>query len=247
MGVTFAFLPWMPMRMQMKMLGPALGITFVALLVGTFFFSVNALLGRRILFNFFSGRYHRPREEQRIFIFLDLTSSTTIAERIGHIRFHEFLNDFIFDITDIIIDSYGEIYKYVGDEVIAVWFLKGRNANSACLACYFDILDRLETRRDYYEKAYGFVPAFKAGIHCGPVVAGEMGDDKKEIAFLGDVVNTTARIQEEAKRLGKGLLISRSLLGAMELPAGITSQSVGTVKLRGKESGLELFSVDSTR
>jgi len=49
----------------------------------------------------------------------------------------------------------------------------------------------------YYLSKYGRVPVFKAGIHGGKVMALEVGSVKKELAYLGDIVNTTARIQGE--------------------------------------------------
>ena len=45
------------------------------------------------------------------------------------------------------------------------------------------------------------MPEFKAGMYCGKVVSGEMGSTKMEIAFLEDVINTTARIEEECNGL----------------------------------------------
>jgi len=79
---------------------------------------INRLIGGRIFLSFFTGRYHKPIEEDRIFMFLDLKSSTAIAEKIGHINFHKFINDFLFTISEAIISNRGEIYKYVGDEII---------------------------------------------------------------------------------------------------------------------------------
>ena len=57
-------------------------------------FMMRRMLGPNVLSNFFSGRYYKPVEEERIFMFLDIVSSTTIAEQIGHANFHMLLNDF---------------------------------------------------------------------------------------------------------------------------------------------------------
>ncbi|MGR3301112.1 MAG: hypothetical protein ACUZ8I_01275 [Candidatus Scalindua sp.] len=51
-------------------------------------------------------------------MFLDLKSSTTIAEEIGHRRYFEFISDFIADVTTPILNNHGEIYQYVGDEIV---------------------------------------------------------------------------------------------------------------------------------
>ena len=48
-------------------------------------FGVNELLGQGVLFNFVAGRYHRPRVEERVLLFIDMESSTVIAERLGEL------------------------------------------------------------------------------------------------------------------------------------------------------------------
>jgi len=182
-------------------------------------------------------------KKERIFMFLDLVSSTTIAEKIGHINFHKLLNDFFFDITEPIIESDGEIYKYVGDEVIGVWAVKDKKTNFNCINSYFEIEEIINNYKAKYLKKYNLVPEFRVGMHCGPVVAGEMGDYKQEIAFLGDVVNTSARIQAETKVRQCNILISEDLLNKIEVPKHIEVHSIGMVRLKGKENELELFSI----
>jgi adenylate cyclase len=54
-------------------------------------------------------------------MFVDLLSSTTIAEALGNEKYHNLLHDFYADITNPIIYNKGEIYQYVGDEVIVSW------------------------------------------------------------------------------------------------------------------------------
>ena len=240
-GLSELFGSVLPLRLQMKMVLPAVGITLILCFIGTFIIGINRLLGKRVLLNFFSGRYHKPVEEERIFMFLDLTSSTAIAEQIGHVRFHRFLSDFFFDITDPILEHDGEIYKYVGDEVILVWRVRDKSRNAKCIRCYYAIMDRIGAEEKKYRKDYGRIPEFKAGLHCGTVVAGVIGDCKREIGFLGDVINTAARIQAESKSKGRDILISRGLLDILDLPEGIRAESIGRVRLRGKEEEMELF------
>lgn len=208
------------------------------------FFQVNALIGGRILFSFFTGKYHNPIEEERIFMFLDLRSSTTIAERIGHINFHKFINDFLFTISEAIISSKGEIYKYVGDEIIITWKMKEGLKGENCIRLFFDALDRIRQERGTFEGKYGTVPEFKAGMHCGKVVAGEMGDTKKEIAFLGDVINTAARIESESNPRHRRFLISADLFQKIKLGKEYRYEEIGTINLRGKEKRIELYAIE---
>ena len=90
-----------------------------------------------MLFNLFTGKYHKPREERRIFMCLDLKSSTSIAEKLGDIQYHCLLNQFFFDITKCILYTDGEIYRYVGDEVVVSWSMKSGLQNANCIRTYF--------------------------------------------------------------------------------------------------------------
>jgi adenylate cyclase len=214
----------------------------------SFFFSllfrINLLIGGRIFFSFFTGKYHQPIEEERIFMFLDLKSSTTIAERIGHIQFHRFINEFLFTISEAIVRNKGEIYKYVGDEVIITWKMKEGLKDLRCLRLFFDAEDSVKRKKSLFEKEYGVVPEFKAGMHCGKVVSGEMGSTKMEIAFLGDVINTAARIEAECNPLLKPLLISNDLLQKLSLGKEYRSEKIGDINLRGRMEKIELVAIE---
>jgi adenylate cyclase len=86
----------------------------------------------------------------------------------------------------------------------------------------------------------------RAGLHCGPVVTGEMGSVKREIVFLGDTVNTAARIQELCRQTGDRVLASADLIDRLELPRGIAKRSLGDLRLRGKEADLALYALTKT-
>src|SRR5690606_30234238 len=89
-----------------------------------FMLQVYDNFGSGVLWKFITGKYYLPRQEERIFMFLDLKSSTTIAEKIGSKRFFELLKEIFQDITEPIMDSLGEIYQYVGDEVVITWTMR---------------------------------------------------------------------------------------------------------------------------
>lgn len=86
-----------------------------------FFLQINRLLGEGTLLKFIRGQYHKPREEERIFMFLDMKSSTTIAEQLGHVRFYTLLNEIFHEISQPVLQTKAEIYQYVGDEVVLTW------------------------------------------------------------------------------------------------------------------------------
>ena len=198
------------------------------------------------LVSLFLGRYHRPHEVQRIFMFLDLSCSTTISEKLGHIRFFALLRDFFSDMTDPILDSEGEIYQYVGDEVVISWPLKAsilRNVHY--LNCFYGIENSLDQRKEHYLQEYGWLPAFKAAIHKGFVVVGEVGVIKREIVYSGDVLNTTARMMEQCNVHQQKLIISDKIAAMIpeEKRADYQCTSLGEFPLRGKTQMIGLFGI----
>jgi adenylate cyclase len=218
--------------------------SFLALLGFQFVVLVIRLLGPTVVVNYLIGRYSQPIEEERIFMFMDLRSSTTIAERLGHMKWHQFLNDFFYDVARPIRRSRGEVYQYVGDEVVISWPKEVGIRKLNCINCFFSIYDLMNKRRAYYLENYGFEPIFKAGYHVGKVVVGEIGDYKREIVFHGDVVNTASRIQMECNVRNRRLLISSTLLEQLDLKRKYIREYIDTMVLRGKQEEIELYSLD---
>ena len=207
---------------------------------------VNDLLGPGVLFAFVAGRYYHPRREERILLFIDMRASTAIAERLGEERFLDFLNRFITDLSLAIAEAGGEIHKYVGDEIIATWTLAAGLNKAACVRACFAALDRLAERGPAYERDFGCRADFRAGLHCGSVVIGELGYLKKEIALIGDFMNTAARIQEACRDTGCRVLASAALIERIGvLPVGVTGRSLGPLPMRGKEQPIALYALET--
>ncbi|HRH71145.1 MAG TPA: adenylate/guanylate cyclase domain-containing protein [Flavobacteriales bacterium] len=193
--------------------------------------------------NYLTGFYHKPRQEMRIFMFLDMRSSTTIAEQIGHVKYFQLLNELYADITDPIVYSRGEIYQYVGDEISVSWSLRRGVGRQRCIRCFLDIRAKLQRRSTYYKERYGMAPTFKAGFHYGPVTAGEVGLVKKERIFSGDVVNTAAHIQNRCNEHGVDNLISQDLLDVLRLPSSYAVREIGSADLKGKRTSIRLWTL----
>lgn len=211
-------------------------------MVSLIYSAISENLGHQVLLNFFSGKYHQPKIEKRIFMFLDMKSSTTIAESLGHIKYFRLLDTYYNIMSDPIINSFGEVYQYIGDEIVISWKPDSGISEANCIKCFYDIRDRLNEQREVLLQEYGFEIGFKAGIHFGEVTIGEIGALKKEIVFIGDVLNTTARIQSLCKKLNTDLLIS----GAIKelLPhSNYQYSSKGKIELEGRNKKEELFSV----
>ena len=189
-------------------------------------------------------RYRKPRQELRIFMFLDMRSSTSVAESIGDTRYFKLLNDLYSDITDPVLYSEGEIYQYVGDEISVSWRLNRGLRNDRCIRCFFAIREKLLARAEYYRDTYGSEPVFKAGFHYGRVTSGEVGMVKRQTIFSGDVVNTAAHIQARCNELGVDNLVSKELLDVLSLRTQIYAiKPMGSTPLKGKRVAVELYTL----
>ena len=211
----------------------AVATAFVFYLIVIFLKQLNSLLGPGVLLRFVTGRYHQPRRERRIFMFVDLEGSTELARQLSLEHYYGLVNDFFQDVATPVVDAEGEIYEYVGDEVVVSWPYETGVQNANCVRAFFEIEKAIWRQSDEYLERYGTVPEFKAALHEGEVIAAEMGRVKKVIAFNGEVLNVTSRIQGECNRLGQRLLASRELVDNLTMPLDVTPTSMGMIDLRG--------------
>ena len=210
-----------------------------------FLLQVNDKFGPGILLKFLAGNYHHPKKEERIFMFMDMRSSTSIAEKIGNEKYFDLLNDLFADVTDTIINNEGEIYQYVGDEIVISWPINKGIQNANCLHCFTQIQEKLIELAPDYEKKYTVAPEFKAGLHHGLVMAGEIGMIKKDIIYSGDVLNTAARIQEQCNQYRVDLLISKETFDILSDTEVYKLIPMGSIELRGKEFKIDLNTVQT--
>jgi adenylate cyclase len=208
-----------------------------------FVFLMSNKFGPGVLWKIITGKYRTPKSEERIFMFLDLNSSTTIAESLGELNYHRLLKDFFAHITNPIIDYNGEIYQYVGDEIVVAWSREKGVLNNACIQCFFEMKKEIQKKKGYYQSSYGLVPSFKAGIHSGTVIAGEIGIYKRDITFSGDVLNTASRMRSLCKEFDVELIASSELLRNLPSPDQFNIRQLGSIELRGKKKKIELSSL----
>lgn len=216
----------------------SLAITFII----TFSSTISNLLGQKVFLRLLAGTYRKPIQEERFVMFLDMVGSTTIAESLGDSAFLSLLNDFFNDITEPVLQTGAEIYKYVGDEAILTWTKSKGLKNEGVLNLCDLLKEQLEERTAHYMKTYGMVPRFRAGLHFGQVIIGEMGNLKREIALLGDTMNTAARIQGACGEYQKDFLVSETVIKQLDSGRHKDSwHSLGDIPLKGKNQRLAVY------
>lgn len=221
------------------------GVTYLFILLFDNFMlilrQVTLMLGEGNLTKILTGRFYEPFEEERIFMFIDLQSSTTHAEKLGHVKYSQLLQDCFNDLS-VIDDFKAQVYQYVGDEAVVSWKYNEGLKDANCLGAFYAFLDRLESRKEYYQDKYDLIPTFKAGVNCGKVTTTEVGRYKREIAYHGDVLNTAASIQAKCNELNEELLVSKAIhLSLKEEPYRFNHK--GEIPLRGKRNPLTIYSV----
>jgi adenylate cyclase len=207
---------------------------------------VSRSFGADLLPSLLLGRYRRPVIEHRIFMFMDLRSSTAYAERLGHVKYSSMVRDLFQEVNRVLPRFEAEIYQYVGDEVVFTWNVTEELRPARVLELFFAISDAIRARSDKYRERYGLVPEFKAGAHYGEVTALEIGGVKRDIAFHGDTVNTAARIQSMCNEYGRTLLVSEDLLALFRGETGslLVTNPLGSVLLRGKTKQVIIHAVE---
>lgn len=225
-------------------------LIFALFLLGhliTFVRSVHKKFGSRVFINTLLGKYQDAVEEDLVFMFIDLKSSTTICEELGNIKYSNFIRDYYKLLSNCCEENHGEIYQIAGDGAFLTWKTAACRHKARPLNCFFDFKVCLDRTRKRFLRRYGIAPDFKAAAHCGKVIATEVGNFGSEMAYHGDVLNTTARIQTLCSKLGQDFLISEDLFAKLPLPLphGFICTKAGLFELRGKKNGTLIFSLQT--
>ena len=228
-------------RMTPRVLAYALAVS--ALLV--FVIRMRDLIGGEVFINFLIGRYHRPVEEERIFLFLDVVGSTAFAETHGDLRAQEYLSAIFATLAEPVRRYQGSTDDYIGDMAMITWPMARGLTEARCVSCLFAVRDRIEAEAEAWEARFGSVPRLRAALHGGSVVTAEVGVDRHKIAYFGDAVNVTSRIEALCRPLGVEILISEDLLARLPgLPEGVTARSLGAHSLRGRDQRIAVATLE---
>ncbi len=199
---------------------------------------------RHQLFKWLTGEYHRPVVEERIFLFIDMNDSTSIAEKLGNEAYFSFLSDYFYLTAEVIEQHQGEIYQHVGDEIIVTWPLKKGIRNENAYKLFFALERTLKVRRENFIRNYGIFPEIKGSLHAGAVTKGEIRGKRREFIFTGDVLNSAARMHGVCKENDARLTVSGDMLEKSYISSKFNIRSLGPILFRGKEKPVDVFAVE---
>jgi adenylate cyclase len=213
----------------------------IVLLVVVFILEMRALVGGRVMAWAFLGGYEAPRVTQRIFVILDMVQSSEAAAVLGDRGFHSYLSDAFRLVEQAVGEEEGEIYTFIGDALIASWPLEGEAANARPLRALQRVFADLEADRATFLRRYGQMPQLRAVLHGGDVLIGQYGEQRRQVTYLGEVLNIASRMERFAKQTGAEVLISQTLLERIALPDGYLAAPVSAAQLDHWQGNVELM------
>ena len=204
---------------------------------------ITNIIGPRAFRNFITGRYHKPVEENRFVLFVDIAGSTGLAESLGGVGIHRLLDRTFRLLTLSVVDYRGEVLNYVGDEVIVTWPESGGAVDYRPLRCFMAMRDELARASGPLQREFGVVPRIRGSLHFGPVIIGEIGDVKRAIVFNGDVMNTAARLEELSRNVEGGFLASRAAMERFGSAPPFAVRDLGRLPIRGRVDGIDVVGI----
>ncbi|NCI45894.1 adenylate/guanylate cyclase domain-containing protein [Sediminibacterium soli] len=211
----------------------------ILILITQLIIEINEKYSPGVFLDILMGKYVTPKTENRIVAFIDLNDSTSIAEKLGHTQYFRFIREFIYQISNALIEYGGRIYQYVGDEIVVSWTYSPKNIRR-CMRSVIEARKNIQKVSLVFKRDFDCIPEFRVGIHVGEVTVGEIGVIKKDIAMSGDTMNTTARIRSACSELNKKFIVSKDFIEKSKLE-DFQAESLGPVELKGKRKEIELF------
>jgi class 3 adenylate cyclase len=180
--------------------------------------------------------------------FSDVVSFTSISERLGAQKLVTLLNEYLTEMTDIILDQQGIVDKYIGDAIMAFWGAPMPDEQHAVHACRAALAasKKLGELQEDWERRFGERVDFRAGINSGEAVVGNMGSAHKyNYTVMGDTVNLAARLEGANKVYGTRLLIAQ---GTKDLVGdGFVTRQLDFVAVKGKDEPVRVYELVGER
>ncbi len=175
--------------------------------------------------------------QQATVMFTDIAGFTGLSERCPPERLLAILRDYFATLVGVVERHGGHVDNFVGDAIVAVFNLDGRQGDHAAraMAAAREIAAITETRQ-----FAGETLRTRIGLHSGPVAAGEVGSaSRRGFSVFGDTVNVAARLEGENKHFDTVILASESVIAGAGLPGGFTA--CGSTALRGRREPVRVF------
>ena len=200
------------------------------------------------------GRF-AGREQQVTVLFSDICSFTSVSEQLNPSELMQWLNRGMSIGVDAVTSRGGIVNKFTGDGMLAVFGAPVSKSPAMdawqAVAAAVAIQNQISTLNEALAREGQPRLCMRIGIHSGPVLTGSLGSSKRlEYAVIGDTVNCASRLESLEKDRHQGMvriLVSGETQYLLEtLPPHVTSESWGTVLIKGRLEPLEVIELRST-
>jgi len=177
-------------------------------------------------------------------LFSDVRGFTSRSEKQDAVELVSQLNEYLGKMVEVVFAHGGTVDKFIGDAIMVTWGGLGmgdvKEQNQLAADTAVDMLDVLKDLNARW-KTKGLEPfQIGIGIHQGEAIVGEVGSDQRtDFTVIGDAVNLASRIEGMTKAMGLDLLLSATMVSGLADADAWTN--VGTVRVKGKEDGVTLF------
>lgn len=206
----------------------------------------------------FEGGRLRTRDSCGTVLFTDLAGFSRIAETLEAAPLIDWLNEYFDKISDLVCKWGGNINKFNGDQIVAVFGPPlDRNDEEmtadarGAVSCAVEMRAKLCDLNQDWEKRGMPQARMRIGVHTGPLVAGSLGSrERQEWTVIGDTVNIASRLEsfdktemsDDIAAGGCRILISSTTLGRLEAEK-LEARSLGQHELTGRQQKIEILGV----
>ena len=176
--------------------------------------------------------------------FSDVAGFTSISESLTPEELVHLLNDFLSEMTDIILSYGGTLDKYEGDAIIAFWNAPLDQPDHALRACRaaLDCQKRLAEMRPEFVRKSGHELHMRIGLNSGPAVVGNMGSHSRfDYTAMGDTINTASRLEGACKQYAIPILVGETTFQMAE--EFIMAREVDLIRVVGKSKPARVYQI----
>jgi adenylate cyclase len=181
-------------------------------------------------------------------LFADVKNYTSYSERRTPREVVRILNDYLAEMTHIIMEYDGTLDKFLGDGILAYWNAPLQQVNHPELAvkCAVAMIERMGSLQKKWLREGDEPLSWGIGINTGEVIVGSIGAEGKKMEYtaIGDNVNLTYRIQNESREVGYPVITRALYERVKEI---VEAEPMGSVHVKGRRVPIEIFSLKGVR
>jgi adenylate cyclase len=176
--------------------------------------------------------------------FSDVAGFTSVSESLSPEDLVQLLNEYLSEMTDIILDSGGTLDKYEGDAIIAFWNAPLDLPDHALRACRSALRcqRRLQELRPHFQEKYGHGLTARIGVNSGPAVVGNMGSRRRfDYTAMGDTMNLASRLEGACKQYRIPILVGEKTFARIK--NDIITREVDLIRVVGKAQPVRVYEI----